>query len=302
MEKISQKKCSTWNNSTKIKERRDEMAKKGGLGMGLDALFTDNSNEIQVKQTLRTNEIEPNREQPRRDFNEESISTLADSIKEHGLLQPIVVRPLENGVYQIVAGERRWRACRMIGLSEVPVIIKDLSDFETAQLALIENLQREDLNPLEEAMGYNDLMEKYNMTQEAVSKILGKSRSTVANLLRILSLPDEIKEMLRDGKISVGHAKALMSLDEGILLETAKKASEGLLTVRDIEKLANKNEKEKPAKSRDSYYKEMEIGLKNELQRKVKVSYSGNKGTLTLEFYDKDDLSELAKKLTDTVN
>lgn len=274
------------------------MAKKGGLGMGLDALFTDNTNEIQSKQTLRLNEIEPNREQPRRDFNDESISALADSIKEHGLLQPIVVRPIDGG-YQIVAGERRWRACRMIGLSEVPVVIKDFTDFETAQVALIENLQRENLNPIEEALGYQTLMDKFGMTQDAVSKTIGKSRSTIANSLRILNLPAEIKEMVRSGSITMSHAKALMSLDDDFMLETAEKAAAGYITAKGIEKLAAKKDSPKAEESRDSYYKEMEISLKNELGRKVKVSFSGNKGSLTLEFYDKEDLSELAKKLTE---
>ena len=274
------------------------MAKKGGLGMGLDALFTDNTNEIQTKQTLRLNEIEPNREQPRRDFNDESISALADSIKEHGLLQPIVVRPIDGG-YQIVAGERRWRACRMIGLSEVPVVIRDFTDFETAQVALIENLQRENLNPIEEALGYQTLMDKFGMTQDAVSKTIGKSRSTIANSLRLLNLPAEIKEMVRSGSITMSHAKALMSLDEDAMLETAEKAAAGYITAKGIEKLAAKKDSPKAEESRDSYYKEMEISLKNELGRKVKVSFSGNKGSLTLDFYDKEDLSELAKKLTE---
>ena len=274
------------------------MAKKGGLGMGLDALFTDNTNEIQSKQTLRLNEIEPNREQPRRDFNDESISALADSIKEHGLLQPIVVKPIDGG-YQIVAGERRCRACRMLGLSEVPVVIKDFTDFETAQVALIENLQRENLNPIEEALGYQTLMDKFGMTQDAVSKTIGKSRSTIANSLRLLNLPAEIKEMVRSGSITMSHAKALMSLDDDVMLETAEKAAAGYITAKGIEKLATKKDSPKAEESRDSYYKEMEISLKNELGRKVKVSFSGNKGSLTLEFYDKEDLSELAKRLTE---
>ena len=278
------------------------MAKKGGLGMGLDALFDDNSNDIQAKQTIRVNDIEPNKSQPRTDFDEESIATLADSIREHGLLQPLLVRPLNNGSYQIVAGERRWRACRMLGLSEIPVVIRELSDVETAQIALIENLQRENLNPVEEALGYHDLMDKYQMTQEAVSKTVGKSRSTVANSLRLLNLPEEIQGMLRKGDITTGHAKALASFeDEELMLSIAQKAANGLITVRGIEKLAAKAdncEEVEEIVKKDSYFKEMELGLKTELGRKVKVNFSKNKGTLELEFYDKDDLSELAKKLT----
>ena len=278
------------------------VAKKGGLGMGLDALFDDNSNDVQAKQTVRVNDIEPNKSQPRTDFDDESIAALADSIREHGLLQPLLVRPLDNGGYQIVAGERRWRACRMLGMSEAPVLIRELSDQETAQIALIENLQRENLNPIEEALGYHDLMESYDMTQEAVSKTVGKSRSTVANSLRLLNLPNKIKEMLRKGNITTGHAKALAAIDdEELMLSIAEKASNGQITVRGIEKIAAKKdyaEEKQEIEKKDSYFKEMELGLKNELGRKVKVNFSKNKGSLELEFYDKEDLSELAKKLT----
>ena len=270
--------------------------------MGLDALFSDNANEVQAKQTVRVNDIEPNKSQPRTDFDEESIATLADSIREHGLLQPLLVRPLGHGGYQIVAGERRWRACRMLGLNEIPVVIKELSDQETAQVALIENLQRENLNPMEEAAGYKDLMEKYGMTQEAVSKTVGRSRPAVANALRLLNLPEEIQRYLRGGTLSSGHAKALASIDDKtLMLETAKKAADGLLTVRGIEKIsakADQDEEKKEALRPDSYFKEMELGLSSELGRKVHVSFSKNKGRLELEFYDKEDLSELAKKLT----
>lgn len=279
------------------------MAKKGGLGMGLDALFDDNSNDLQIKQTLRISEIEPNKNQPRRNFDEESLGRLADSIKEHGLLQPIVVRPINDGDYQIVAGERRWRACRMLGMTEVPVIIKKLDDFETAQIALIENLQREDLNPIEEAQGYQELMDKYGMTQEAVSKTLGRSRSSIANLLRLLNLPDEVKQMVEKKELSQGHAKALMALPKNLMLETAKKAANGSVTVRAIEKLAVQKqnvqiEKEKPQKKEDNYYKEMEIVLNEELGRKVKVDFSGKKGIISIDFYDKNDLLSIAEALT----
>ena len=162
---------------------------KGGLGAGLDTLFSDNTNEVQVKKTLRTSEIEPNRDQPRKYFSDEAIQALADSIREHGMLQPILVRPMATGGYQIVAGERRWRAARMLGLDEVPVNIRELTDIEAMQIAIIENLQRENLNPVEEASGYNELIEKYGMTQEKVAKMVGRSRSAVANAIRLLSLP-----------------------------------------------------------------------------------------------------------------
>ncbi len=277
------------------------MAKKGGLGNGLSALFDDNKTETQSSQTLRISEIEPNRAQPRKSFDDESISALADSIKQHGVLQPILVRPYGSS-YQIVAGERRWRAARMLGLSEVPVQIKELSDIETMQIALIENLQRENLNPIEEAKGYNDLIENYDMTQEEVAKTVGRSRSAVSNSMRLLSLPDEILEMLESGDISVGHGKALLSFDdEERMIEAARKAADGKLNVRALEKMASEDvtEKEISNKQIDSYFKEMEISLHDTLGRKVKVEYGKNKGALILEFYDKDDLSELAKKLSE---
>ena len=185
----------------------------GGLGSGLDSLFSDNTTEVQVKKTLRITEIEPNREQPRKNFSDEAITALAESIRDHGMLQPILVRPMEDGSYRIVAGERRWRAARMLGLDEVPVNIKEMTDTEAAQLALIENLQRENLNPVEEALGFKELIEKYGMTQDAVAKTIGRSRSSVSNSMRILALPDRILNMVEDGELSLGHAKALLSFE-----------------------------------------------------------------------------------------
>ncbi len=290
------------------------MAKKG-LGMGLEALFDDNVGNDSGNRTLRISEIEPNRKQPRQDFDEAAIAELADSIRQHGLIQPIVVRPM-GAVYQIVAGERRWRACRMLGMSDVPVIIKEFTDEETAQIALIENIQRQDLNPVEEAAAYRSLMDEYGMTQEALSKAVGKSRSAIANAVRLLNLPDEIVEMLRKGKLSAGQAKAIAGADsEEDMLEFAKLAENGKITVRGIEKLvsqssaAEKSEKEKadgekPAKTAKdranlSYITEMQISLEEHLQRKVRInSKDGNKGELIIDFYDQDELSELAEKLT----
>lgn len=276
----------------------------GGLGAGLDSLFSDNSNDIQVKKTLRTSEIEPNRDQPRKVFNDEAITALADSIREHGMLQPILVRPIGTG-YQIVAGERRWRAARMLGLDEVPVTIKELSDLETMQIAIIENLQRENLNPVEEAMGYNDLIEKYGMTQEKVAKMVGRSRSAVANAVRLLGLPERVLKMLENGDISTGHARALLGFeDEEMLVAVALKAADGGLTVRQVEKAAQKSgetdeiKTEKSNKKIDNYFKEMEISLNERLGRKVKVDYGKNKGALILEFYDKEDLAAIADKLS----
>lgn len=278
------------------------MASKGGLGIGLGALFEDNKTESDSGQMLRVSEIEPNRGQPRKNFDDETISALADSIKEHGILQPILVRPYGSG-YQIVAGERRWRAARMLGMSEVPVQIKELSDLEAMQLALIENLQRENLNPVEEAKGYSELVESYGMTQEEVAKTVGRSRSSVANAMRLLALPEEIQEMLENGDISTGHGKALLAFDdEEKMLDAARKAADGKLNVRSLEKMASEDDKKKPSKKDnshiDSYFKEMEIGLHNALGRKVKVEYGKNKGALILEFYDKEDLSALAEKLS----
>ena len=277
---------------------------KGGLGAGLDTLFSDNTNEIQVKKTLRVSEIEPNRDQPRKNFSDEAITALAESIREHGMLQPILVRPLATGGYQIVAGERRWRAARMLGLDEVPVNIRELSDIETMQIALIENLQRENLNPVEEAMGYKELMENYGMTQDKVAKIVGRSRSAVANSVRLLTLPERVIKMLEKGELSVGHAKALLGFEnQELLIATALKAVDGGLSVRQVERAAQKSAEEteqtenKSDRKIDNYFTEMEISLRNTLGRKVKVDYGKNKGVLILEFYDKEDLSALADKL-----
>ncbi len=279
---------------------------KGGLGAGLDSLFSDNSSAIQVKSTLRTSEIEPNRDQPRKYFSDEAITALAESIREHGILQPILVRPIPSGNYQIVAGERRWRAARMLGLSEVPVNIKEISDLEAMQIAIIENLQRENLNPVEEARGYDELIEKYGMTQDRVAKMVGKSRSAIANTVRLLALPDRVLKMLENGDISAGHAKALLGFDdEEMMIAIANRAADGGMTVRQVEKLAQKSaEAEDSAdknsdKKIDNYFTEMEISLKERLGRKVKVDYGKNKGVLILEFYDKDDLRTIAEKLVE---
>ena len=254
------------------------MVKAGGLGLGLDALFDDNSTDAQVKRTLRMSEIEPNRSQPRKRFSEEAIATLAESISQHGMIQPILVRPLGDNSYQIVAGERRWRAARMLAMDEVPVVIQELSDLEAMQISLIENLQRENLNPIEESMGYKELIDVYSMTQDAVAKIVGRSRSAVANSLRLLNLPKEVQEMLKDGDLTVGHAKALVSVeDEDLLMDLAVKAAADKLTVRAIEKIISRidepeSEFESPNKI-DSYFKEMEISLNERLGRRVKVDY-----------------------------
>ena len=276
---------------------------KGGLGSGFDFLYDENAADVQVKKTLRLSDMEPNRQQPRKAFAEEALAALADSIRQYGMLQPILVRPYQ-GTYQIVAGERRWRAARMLGLDEVPVIIKEISDGEAMEIALIENLQRENLTPMEEANGYRQLMEQYGMTQEAVAKTVGRSRSAVANALRLLQLPEEIQMLLESGAISAGHGKALLAIaNPEKQLEAAKRAANGTLTVRAIEKMAVSPDVEPLADSADqkidSYFKEMELSLQERMGRRVSVQYGKKKGALVLEFYDKDDLAALARRLTE---
>lgn len=276
----------------------------GGLGAGLDTLFSDNTNEVQVKKTLRTAEIEPNRDQPRKYFSDEAIASLADSIREHGMLQPVLVRPLNSGGYQIVAGERRWRAARMLGMDEIPVNIRELSDTEAMQISLIENLQRENLNPVEEALGYKELIENYGMTQDKVAKTVGRSRSAVANAVRLLSLPERVLKIVENGELSAGHAKALLGFEnEELLIATAVRAADGGLTVRQVERAAQKSLETEDLSNKasdkkiDNYFVEMELSLKERLGRKVKVDYGKNKGVLVLEFYDKEDLAAIAERL-----
>lgn len=282
-------------------------AKKGGLGRGLDALFADNSIE-EIASTsavkLKIMDIEPNRDQPRKIFDEDALAELADSIAKHGVIQPLLVRPMPDGSYQLVAGERRWRASRMAGLTEVPVVIKELSDDEAMALALIENLQREDLNASEEAQGIKALMDTLSLTQDEAAERVGKSRPAVANALRLLKLPDSVIALVSDGKLSPGHARALLGFkDEQDIIETADLIIEKGLTVRDVEKLVKKRNKEpkaeKPAARRASYYDEVELALTDFLGRKVKVGTKPGKesGVLEIDFFDKDDLTRLADAL-----
>lgn len=282
-------------------------AKKGGLGRGLDALFADNSIE-EIASTsavkLKIMDIEPNRDQPRKIFDEDALAELADSIAKHGVIQPLLVRPMPDGSYQLVAGERRWRASRMAGLTEVPVVIKELSDDEAMALALIENLQREDLNAIEEAQGIKALMDTLSLTQDEAAERVGKSRPAVANALRLLKLPDSVIALVSDGKLSPGHARALLGFkDEQDIIETADLIIEKGLTVRDVEKLVKKRNKEpkaeKPAARCASYYDEVELALTDFLGRKVKVGTKPGKesGVLEIDFFDKDDLTRLADAL-----
>lgn len=276
--------------------------RKSGLGRGLGSLLYENATDDNLSVELRLSEIEPNKNQPRTRFEPEAISELAESIRIHGLLQPIVVRPMPGGTYQIVAGERRWRACREAGLTTVPVIIKDLDDKQTTELALIENLQRMDLNPVEEAMGYSRLMKEFDLTQDQVSERVGKSRSTVTNTLRLLALPKDMLSALETGKISAGHARALLSFSDEKAQQSAFLAAINGASVRQLEALSKSQNKAKtkssvPVKT-DSFYSEVELALKAETHRKATVKAGKNgKGTITIEFYNKDELTDIANRL-----
>lgn len=281
------------------------MAKKlGGLGKGLNAIFIENDSEDNNGSvTLKISEIEPNRSQPRKEFDEKALSELAESISKHGLLQPLLVRPLPLGGYQIVAGERRYRACRMAGITEVPVIIRELGDTETMEIALIENLQREDLTPIEEALGYQVLIDEHGFSQEEVAQSVGKSRPAITNALRLLKLPQSILDLVSDGKISAGHARALLTLeDEKLMQELAEEIIKKDLSVRQVEKICKqkpKPEKEETPEKKPSFYSMVELALNESLGRKIKVSKSKGKqgGILQIEFYSDEELTELSNKL-----
>lgn len=280
------------------------MAKKqSGLGKGLGALMLENNTDSMVStDTLAVNDIIPNKEQPRKTFDEAALQELADSIKQHGVLQPLLVRPLTTGGYQLVAGERRWRASRLAELKEVPVIIKELSDTEAMEIAIIENLQREDLNPIEEAEGLQALIDKCGFTQEEVATSVGKSRPAITNALRLLRLPEEVRQMTKDGDISAGHARALLAFEnEPMMLECAKQIVDKKLTVRDVEKMAKRPKTSKikasSGRARDSFYDEVELALSDALGTKVKVYNGRNKGTLEIEFYTLDDLKNIANAI-----
>lgn len=282
------------------------MKKRGGLGKGLDAIFAENDTENQNSSiTLPLREIEPNRAQPRKQFDEGALAELADSICQHGILQPLLVRPLVSGGYQIVAGERRWRAARMAGLTEVPAVVREMSDQQVMQLALIENLQREDLTALEEAQGYQTLMESYELTQEEIAKIVGKSRPAVANALRLLNLPQAVRELVAEGKLSAGHARTLLPIESAQdMLEMAQLTVKHGISVRELEKMVKKflsheteTEPASPRKKKPRYFEEVELALNTHLGRKVKVEGGKNKGILQIEFYGEEDLANLVNSL-----
>lgn len=279
--------------------------KRGGLGKGLDALLMDNAvEEISPSSAvkLKIMDIEPNRAQPRKDFADDALSELADSIEKYGVLQPLLVRPLGDG-YQLIAGERRWRAARMAGLAEVPVVIREMTDEEAATLALIENLQREDLNPVEEAFGFRKLMDDFSLTQEEAAEKVGKSRPAVANALRLLKLPSEVLDLLRAGSISAGHARALLAFPtEAEMIVTANLIAEKGISVRETERLAKKASKPKketpPTARRVPYYEQIELTLTEALCRKVRIQNGKNDtGTLEISFNSKEDLERIAHAL-----
>ncbi len=282
--------------------------KKNGLGKGLDALFLDNSIEEAVSgtQTLKISDIEPNRAQPRKHFKEEALRELADSIAQNGVIQPLLVRPISDGGYQLIAGERRWRASRLAGLTEVPVVIKEMTDEKAMELALIENLQREDLNPIEEAEGYKLLMDTYSLTQEEAAERVGKSRPAVANTMRLLALPTEVLDMIKEGKISAGHGRTLLALeDKAMIISLAKEIEEKGISVRQLENIVKtlnspkKEKKETKKPKRDPYFDECELAIRNELGRKANINLKkGEKGTLEIEFFSKEDLKSILETLS----
>ncbi len=280
--------------------------KFSGLGRGLDALFDDNlpvsEEEKSPLSILRVAMIEPKSDQPRKYFDEDALAQLASSISAHGLLQPILVRSLPNGRYQIVAGERRWRASKMAGLSEIPAMIIEEDEAEMAQISLIENIQREDLNPLEEAMAYRALLDNYGMTQEKLSEKIGKSRPAIANALRLLDLPEEVLVMVRDGAITAGHARTLLGCrNPEVLLVLARAVAAGKLSVRELErevKRANrppKEEREKPY--RVDYAQDLSNRMMSHLGRRVVVSDRGPQKTVTLYYQDNEDLEVLLTQI-----
>ena len=293
----------------------DSKSKKKGLGKGLGALFTDPAGSIvdEIDKIGKDGgtvtmidiiDVEPNKNQPRKEFDEDKLEALSMSIREHGVVSPILVTPTSSGTYRIVAGERRWRASKLAGLREIPCIIRDFEEQQVMELALVENLQREDLNPIEEAEGYLRLMEAFSLTQEEISKRVGKSRSAVANALRLNNLCDEVKKMVQAGKLSQGHARALIPLDKERQMELAEKIIENELSVRRTEQLVQSAQDEKKASPKkktspmtQKYYKEIENTLSSRYGTKVKISEGAKKGKIEIEYYSKDDLERILFEL-----
>ncbi len=302
-------------NQTETLERMSKMAKRG-LGKGLDSLIPSNVMEQQVnvaekdeKQSdgvsfVKITMVEPNREQPRKNFEEDSLQELADSVKQFGLLQPILVQDRKS-YYEIIAGERRWRAAKIAGLKEVPVIIRNLTEQEIVEISLIENIQREDLNPIEEAQAYKRLLEEFHLKQDEVAERVSKSRTAVTNSMRLLKLCDKVQKMVIDGMISTGHARALISVeDPDEQYNLAQKIFDEKLSVREVEKLIKNLHKEpkpgkKENKTMEAIYQEISEKLKQSLSTKVSVMAKENgSGKIEIEFYNHDDLDRLIEKIT----
>ena len=280
-----------------------------GLGAGLGALFGESAVEPEEKagEFLPISQIEPRDDQPRRVFDQVQLAQLADSIREHGVIQPITVRAIDSGYYQIIAGERRWRAARLAGLSEVPVRIVEADDKTAMILAMVENLQREDLNPIEEARGYKTLIDEYKMTQAALAESVGKSRPVITNSMRLLTLPDEVIKLTEDGELSLSQARAILEIeDDSAKIEIAKLAAENGLTVRQIGEMAAKNAKKKGkstpkrrlADDGVDYYAEVEKTLSDALGRRVRIVCGRKKGKIEIEYYDEDDFEEICSALS----
>ncbi len=282
--------------------------KKKGLGKGLDALFEDNSYDLEPQgggETLiRLSQIEPDKNQPRKFFDEAALEELAASIKEHGLIQPIIVSPLEEDRYRIIAGERRWRACRLAGLEEIPALVRDYTDQEISEISLIENLQREDLNPIEEALGYRNLMELYGMTQEKIAQTVSKSRSAIANTLRLLTLPEQILDFIKTGDLSAGHARTLIGLEDADQqLALANKMITDELSVRQAEELVKKSKKEPkaaplPDPAVAQAIKELETRAASGVGNKVLIRHKpDNKGKVEIQYHSVDELEKIIEIL-----
>ena len=273
-----------------------------GLGKGLNAIFRDEAAAEESVKGLRLSDVEPNKDQPRHDFDAEKLSDLAESIKQHGVITPITVRRTGD-TYQIIAGERRWRAARMAGLSEIPAIVLEADDKKTYELALIENLQREDLNPIEEAEGYFTLIERMGLTQSEASERIGRSRSTIANSIRLLALPEEIKEMLSAGELTAGHARALLPLEsEKKIKEAAAQVVLKELSVRETEELVKSKLKEpkEAAKKSDMaaiYIKKLEQDMSSSTGHRISIKHGAKKGKLTIEYYGNEDLEKVCEAL-----
>lgn len=287
-----------------------KMAKKTGLGRGLDALFAEtneSANEEKAPVTLNLSLIQPRSGQPRKHFDKDALAVLADSIARNGLIQPIAVRATANGYYEIIAGERRWRASKLAGLTGVPVVIIDSDDLKTAELSLIENIQREDLNPIEEAMAYRSLINDYKLTQEELSTRLGRSRTAIANTMRLLDLPDDLSEKVASGELSEGHGRALLGLrDRSKLSETAKAVAERELSVRQTEELVRRlNESFGKTKSDESgasvrdvdYIAELEKRIRNSIGRSVRIVEGRKTKKIEIEYTDNADLDALLRQL-----